>query len=135
MTSYYPGDLTPITGNPDDIFLCDPVAEAKSEYLQSEAKRRKEIIKTICVSFRKKEKAGEQSSNCTIKPSGRKTPRNRKTTKKSGIQPAKSYLRSPKLYKIFILFSLLYTFGMLYKSVPRNNAINCTMSLCICAAV
>lgn len=47
MTSYYPGDLTQITGNPDDIFLCDLVAEAKSEYLQSEAKRRKEIIAQI----------------------------------------------------------------------------------------
>lgn len=43
MTSYYPGDLTPITGNPDDIFLCDPIEEAASEYLQSEAKRRKGI--------------------------------------------------------------------------------------------
>lgn len=47
MTSYYPGDLTPITGNPDDIFLCDPIEEAASEYLQSEAKRRKEIIAQI----------------------------------------------------------------------------------------
>ena len=43
MISYYPGDLPPITGNPDDIFLCDPIKEAASEYLQSEAKRRKEI--------------------------------------------------------------------------------------------
>ena len=42
MISYYPGDLPPITGNPDDIFLCDPIKEAASEYLQSEAKRRKE---------------------------------------------------------------------------------------------
>lgn len=47
MTSYYPGGLTQITGNPDDIFLCDPVEEAASEYLQSEAKRRKEIIAQI----------------------------------------------------------------------------------------
>lgn len=44
MISYYPGDLPPITGNPDDIFLCDPIKEAASEYLQSEAKRRKEIM-------------------------------------------------------------------------------------------
>lgn len=47
MISYYPGDLPPITGNPDDIFLCDPIKEAASEYLQSEAKRRKEIIAQI----------------------------------------------------------------------------------------
>ncbi len=31
-------------------------------------------------------------------------------TKKPRIQPAKSYLRSPKLYKIFILYSLMYVF-------------------------
>ena len=47
MISYYPGDLPQITGNPDDIFLCDPIKEAASEYLQSEAKRRKEIIAQI----------------------------------------------------------------------------------------
>lgn len=28
MISYYPGDLPQITGNPDDIFLCDPIKEA-----------------------------------------------------------------------------------------------------------
>ena len=47
MISYYPGDLPQITGNPDDIFLCDTIKEAASEYLQSEAKRRKEIIAQI----------------------------------------------------------------------------------------
>ena len=31
-------------------------------------------------------------------------------TKKPCIQPDKSYLRSPKLYKIFILYSLMYIF-------------------------
>lgn len=33
MISYYPGDLPPITGNPDDIFLCDPIKEAASELI------------------------------------------------------------------------------------------------------
>ena len=85
--------------------------------------------------FRKKKRLESRVQNAAKTAKIGKSPSKGANSIKTAPNLPKAVFPFPKLNKIFILFSLMYKTGKVYNSVPRSNAISCTMSLCICAAV